>query len=179
MIKYDGEEMSFFTKKNGLLNYVSVYFEDSNGILWFGGPGGLAYRINDEYRFLRNKNNEIITLGVKIIKEDSKKNVWVGTTKGMYVYTSEGSWKHFTIEDGLSGSSNNIVIFGKDFEGKMWISTIGKKLKTYISKINPENWSAEPIPKDKFNIKILYNIIECSNKDLWFVSNGQVMKYSQ
>jgi ligand-binding sensor domain-containing protein len=178
-IKYDGKEMKILTGGNGFLNYVNVHFEDSNGILWFGGETGLAYTTNDKYQFLRNKSNEIIDLYVNTIREDSKNNIWVGTSKGIYVYTNEGTWKQFHINNGLSGYSNNTLVIREDFEGKIWVLTKESGSKYHISKINPENWSVESIPTDTFIASMLYNIVECSNKDLWFISNGQVIKYSQ
>jgi ligand-binding sensor domain-containing protein len=176
VIKYNGEEMRILDGGNGLLNYVNVYFEDSNGILWFGGDSGLAYTTNDKYQFLRNNSNEIINLYVNTIREDSKKNIWIGTSKGIYVYTNEGTWKQFHINNGLSGDSNNTLRIGEDFEGKMWVLTKGQ-VKHYISKINPENWSIESIPTDTFIASMSYNLVEASNKDLWFIANGQVIKY--
>ena len=179
VIKYDGEEMRFFTKNNGLLNYVRVYFEDSNDILWLGGGRGLAFILNDKYQFLRNNSNEIISLRVNTIKEDSKKNVWICSNFGIYVYTNEGNWKKFNIQNGLSGDSNNILRIGEDFEGKIWALSKGRRMKYYITKINPENWSVESFPTDKFIENIPYVLVEASNKDLWFISNGHVIKYSQ
>ncbi len=171
--------MRFFTKENGLLNYVNVYFEDSNGVLWLGGYRGLAFIKNDTIRFLKNTKNEIISLRVNIIKEDSKKNLWIGSDRGIYVYTNERTWKQFNIKNGLSGPSNYTIEIGEDFEGKIWALTKKNNVKYFISKIDPENWSIETIPTDKFIGNIFYYIIESSNKDLWFVANGQVLKYSQ
>ena len=179
VIKYDGKEMRFFTKNNGLLNYVNIYFEDSNGVLWLGGQRGLAYSTNDKFRFLRNISNEIIDLSVKTIREDSKKNIWVGTSRGIYVYTSEGSWKQFNIENGLSGDSNNTLRIREDFEGKMWVLNRGKRVKYYISKINPDDWSVETISPDNFIEHMPYVMVETSNKDMWFIANGHVLKYSE
>lgn len=71
----------------------------------------------------------------------------LGVTKTNY---HEGNWKHFNINNGLSVPSNYTVEIGEDFEGKTWVLTKKNMVKYYISKIEPENWSAETIPTDKF-----------------------------
>jgi ligand-binding sensor domain-containing protein len=182
VIKYDGNEMSFFNRSNWLLNYVKVYYEDSNGIFWFGGNGGLVYQIDSEYRFLKNADNEMIPVNVNVIKEDANRNIWIGTSGGIYVYTG-GEWKKFNIVNGLSGESNNVKMIAEDFEGKIWVLTREEtfiKRRDYMSKINPENWSAETIPEDYFSDpRSFWDLYEDTNRDLWFFSRQQVMKYAQ
>ncbi len=182
LIQYDGNELKFHTRANGLLNYVNHFYEDSNSRLWFGGSRGLVYREEGEYHYLENENNEPIPVNVHVIKEDTRKNVWIGTNLGVYVFTGNNR-KHFSTDNGLSGESNNVRMIAQDFEGNMWILTRESgfsKIKYYLSKINTEKWRSETVPLDKIhNAEKVANIYEDSAKNIWFFTASGISKYSQ
>jgi ligand-binding sensor domain-containing protein len=182
VIKYDGDKLNYFSKSNNLLNIVKHFYEDSKGRLWFGLANGIAYQENGDYKYLKNENYVNIPCNVQVIKEDSGNNIWVGTTGGVYVITKDER-KKFTINNGLSGESNIVIMIAEDFEGKIWILTKDQGLFStdyYISKINSANWSLESIPLDKiYNNEDIYKIHEDSYKNLWFFADDGITKYSK
>ena len=54
---------------------------------------------------------------INTIFEDSKGNVWIGTDRGISVYT-DNNFENYTMADGLV--SNNVFAIAEDHEGNVW-----------------------------------------------------------
>jgi ligand-binding sensor domain-containing protein/signal transduction histidine kinase len=121
--KYDGHSFTHYTTAQGLpSNIIISILEDSKGNLWVGTYAGLARFDGGSFQ------NYTLALGLKkntiigTILEDSKGNLWFGTPVGLFKYDGENI-SHFTKEGGLS--SNQITRIAEDFNGHIWIGTVG------------------------------------------------------
>ena len=144
-------------------NRIRTIFQDKSGLIWVGGNSGVTVfnpeeLINDGSRFINfqfdSKNAR--SLGnneVKVIYEDRKGRIWLGTSGGginliMKEPKLEDTWfKHYTSEDGLI--NNMVQGIQEDDKENLWIST-----ESGISKFNiratqfvnynlSENWEGD------------------------------------
>ena len=100
--------------KNGLLKTLTPYFHSddkidnnmsacmmsSSGTLWVGTQTGTLYRsLHGKTLPLINLKDNFI---IRSIAEDSTHHIWVGTDKGLYIFTEQGAMiKRVGIENGL------------------------------------------------------------------------------
>ena len=95
-----GSQWKFFTntftfdkeynQKNKLKsNFVRAVAVDENGAVWIADADELKYYFNNKMRTLKTKDYGN-PRSVNSIKIDGQQNVWVGTNKGLYKYTSGG-----------------------------------------------------------------------------------------
>ncbi len=80
-------------------NYI---MSSSDGYIWIGGYSGIVKY--DGSSFERLDASEGLTSG-RVMKEDSKGRIWVGTNDNGVVLIDGATRKHFTYKDGLSSSS--------------------------------------------------------------------------
>ena len=88
LIRYDG---STFTRIEGNSNIASVVslFEDSKGRIWVGtNDSGAAVMIDWQWHIF-NRKDGMKSLSVRDITEDSKGNVYLATTEGLYYVDSD------------------------------------------------------------------------------------------
>ena len=110
------------TNKTGLAhNSVHSIAQDTNGIIWIGTANGItrydSYNLSNYYA---DGSNGLLTDKTKKIFVDSKNNVYVATTKGVYKYNNVSDnfdtvpVKHLPkaqIND-IHETSNNELLFG-------------------------------------------------------------------
>jgi len=96
--------------------------EAPNGELWIGlETGGVV--IYDGYSF-RNLHSELnIGKDIRSIFKSSTDEMWVGSSYEGITLFDHGFEKKITINEGLP--SNHIRSFVEDFEGRIWVGTIG------------------------------------------------------
>ena len=156
IIQYD------FVKKTAL-NYYSVQpnftvntlFEASNGKLYIGTEAGLAMLDNNKLFNMIIANNNITS-----IYEDSKNNIWVGTTEnGVFKINRNGLIDHYLSQDNGGLSSNIIRDFCEDNFGQIWIATF-KGLDKIIPESNQifnyKNYGNKPTDLSHTSIYSLY-----------------------
>ena len=118
------ENVGFSTKlynaDNGLpTSDANCVFASQDGYIWIGGYSGILKY--DGRTFERLDASEGLTSG-KVIFEDSKGRIWVGTNdNGVVMIDGESEQTHFTYEDGLPSST--IRDFAEDENGVVYIGT--------------------------------------------------------
>ena len=118
-------------------NSVNILYEDSYGLVWFGGVGTGLF-CYDPNRDTVNQYNSIpqnpVTLDdntILSICEDQTKTLWFGSSKGLNRYNrSHNTFTRFRDKDGFLSESVQQLL-GDDY-GNLWMST-GKG----ITKFNP------------------------------------------
>ena len=114
-----GYSETIYDATNGLptsdANYIMA---SSDGHIWIGGYSGIIRY--DGTSFERLDPSEGLTSG-RVIFEDSKNRVWVGTNDNGAVVVDKDTSRHFTYRDGLLSSS--VRSFAEDGDGTVFIGT--------------------------------------------------------
>ena len=118
------------------VDVLSLYF-DSDGLLWIGTNQGSLNSFNTQTKkfrsYLNYKEGFFCTT---VIKEDSRKRLWVGTyLSGLYLVDRQtGTLKRITEKEGLL--HNSVYAISEDRAGNLWITTIRG-----LSRITPGSYS--------------------------------------
>ncbi len=79
---------TLFTFDQNASQQIDCFFYTNDKVLWAGTVGGAIYKKEN------SKPLQVIYLPepyqVRTIMQDAEKNMWIGTDKGLYVYTSNG-----------------------------------------------------------------------------------------
>lgn len=131
LIKYDGENFSTYSKKEGLPGYDEEIWGliiDKNGLIWVGTMEGVSHFDGEKFTpfALPNKivKNPEPILSIKRITgflEDKDGNMWISNDgNGIFKYRN-GEFTNLTTENGLT--DNNASIALEDKKGNLWISS--------------------------------------------------------
>ncbi len=127
---------------------IRCLLQDRSGRIWAGGENGVVFFNPDRllqhddsfdwYHFDRNNPKSLNNNVVKVIFEDHKKRIWLGTSGGGLSLAVRDSlsgrfeFKHYTSENGLT---NNIIqAIVEDDNHFLWIST-----ESGLSKFNSQD----------------------------------------
>ena len=129
-----------FTDIDGLSsNTVRCIYQDNMGYIWAGTNGGLN-RFNSYHftKFYTTKqgdtslgNNNIYCITDE--SPDSCNKIWIGTVDGIYIF--DNTTQHFTrlpiVVDGKELNNTFVFSMAPDYDGNMWIGTLGQGLLRY------------------------------------------------
>lgn len=118
---YSQDSEAGYNIPNNWINYIMC---DSKGIMWAGSYNGvLAINpVNAEIQHFSTDQNIIPGSVVYCITEDSRGDIWIGTTEGIARFDrNTGKSEFFTTTNGLP--SNVICAILEDDAGNMWFST--------------------------------------------------------
>lgn len=193
--KYDpaSKKIETFRYKREDLNsigndFIHTIYEDSEGTIWVGtGLGGLNRFDKSTNSFKRFRDNPkypkskkyLNSSEVTSILEDSKGNLWVGTTTGglsKFDRKSE-TFIHFTHlqEDLNSISSNRINCIYEDSKGRLWIGTFSGGLNFYNEK---ENNFIHYLEKDGLADNTVQSITEDEKGNLWITTLDGISNFN-
>ena len=150
-------------------NQITCYLADSKGLVWLGTENGLnAYSSGKWYAIKSITNGQTgkeEQIGhVEGIFEDSKRNIWVSTPKGIYLYNGI-SWVHF-----LQDEDEGLIAkdFLEDRLGRIWFGLEKKKEFKEISSLQ---------------ITMVSGIVFMYDKGLWYrypeMSGSVALKYNE
>ncbi len=110
-----------YTVKDGLPNdFMTFVFEDSNGVMWFGGSGGLSRF--EEGKFTNFSTNDgLVGNYVRTIYEDTDGTFWIGTYDEGMSRLKDGKFFSYKEENGLYNSGAFAI--EEDAAGFFWISS--------------------------------------------------------
>lgn len=162
---------------NQISGVVRTMLQDKNKNFWFGTQNGLSRYDGQSlvYFDIKNLNGKSIT--IKAIAEDKTGNLWIGHSDGITKY--DGTYFiNYTENDGLI--SNDVWSITTDRNGTVWIGTLQGACS-----FDGEKFSALALPKVKpdptrgvTSDKIVHNIMEDSQGQLWFSTNGGAYIYN-
>lgn len=155
--KKDGKDL-IFERIPAISNeqkFIRCIIQDRSGMIWLGGNNGIVTFTPDKmnkqpadirsFHFDRNNPASLNHSEVKCLFEDSRGQIWIGTSGGglnLAVKNSlngEISFRHFSSEEGLI---NNVVqSIEEDNNGNLWISTESGVSKLNLDTMIFENYS--------------------------------------
>lgn len=106
---------------------VQGIFEDSDYNLWLATAGGGLFKINRERKIVKRFTTEdgLPSNTLYRILEDSKKNLWISSLKGLICFNTEtGKSRTYTKANGLITDQFNYNSAFKDASGKMYFGTV-------------------------------------------------------
>ncbi len=109
---------------------------DDNDILWLSSRASMNLIDSKTKKSISSSNpnhavNQLANLGALALYKDSKKNVWVGTAKGIYLFDQNCLFKEKFVldESNTKGWINNIFLgIAEDQNGNMWFGSMGAGL---------------------------------------------------
>lgn len=136
--RYEGKlRFRQFLFKNEHLNMMRSMIQDKDGLIWIGTNDGVVVfnpdeliRDGNKYRVLHvhSHNRQLLSYDeVKVIFEDSKGRIWMGTTGGgLHLLERKDNWeqpqfRHFGGDNGLSSKTVQAIM--EDGHGDIWVST--------------------------------------------------------
>lgn len=142
--RYDGSTVKVYNRLNSALldNDISDVYIDHDNFLWVATVSGGLYNYNsntddfDVYKYIPNNKNTLPTNYINTIFEDSNKNLWIGTQKGLSLYLKDSkSFENFTLTkfNSIQENQNSVSSIFEDTSGSLWIGTFGSGLyKFYV-----------------------------------------------
>lgn len=117
----DYQQVARYSTSEGLPNEFMTYIhEDVNGILWFGGYGGLSKFENGQFTNYTKKDG-LTGNYVRTIYEEKDGTFWIGTyDEGMSRF-KDGKFTNYTEATGLY--SSGVFAIEEDEAGYFWISS--------------------------------------------------------
>jgi len=149
---------------------------DKNGFLWIGSTDGL-YRFDASYNMKIYKVDAPKIKGgiqsnfIRTLYEDSKDNLWIGTTLGGLTkfHQPSGQWTTYRSNeaDPYSISSDEILSILEDSKGRIWIGT-----ENGLNLLDPEKERFIRFMPDKENLnalsaKAVISILEDDAHRIW------------
>ena len=173
----EGSQIKTFALKTDLPEVGRVFCisEDPQGSLWFGADSATLLRYDGntfvKIKLIENARDEI----VRTILSKPDGSLWVGLLEGGLFLYSHGTWKHFTVEDGLV--SNSIFELTMDRRGNVWASTRHGLSK--ITMLPDGTLTFENVtPEHGFYDVDAYSLMFSRDGTLWVGTNGHgVLRY--
>lgn len=138
---------------------VTTIFMDSNGDKWFGTEGGglCKFNQNDKSFSTLNTNEGLPSNSIFKILEDSHKNLWITTSKGLVCFNLvTKNINIYTTANGLLSDQFNYNSGYKDKDGIMYFGS-AKGLVSF----NPEKFTS-----NNYKAPVYITSILCNNKEV-------------
>ncbi|WP_282148804.1 hybrid sensor histidine kinase/response regulator transcription factor [Algibacter lectus] len=162
------------------LKDVGIYtIKQDNTSIWLGtfGKGLIKYNITEKtfksYVFEENSKQSLSSNLVRTIKIDSKKNIWVGTERGLNMITPKGNIDTFFYKENLKTGDDILSIFEDDTKN-IWVGTKAKGLFKYSN----YKFKSIPIIINGTIVSSIHSIIANQENELWLSTNQGLIKYN-
>ncbi|WP_298554734.1 two-component regulator propeller domain-containing protein [uncultured Algibacter sp.] len=177
------------TKGNLASNSILSITEDADGIIWIGAfykglhsynPKTKAITRHESEPFLENSLTEV---DVRKVLVDSRHNVWVGTTQGLFkiIKDAENELHVMSYRNKMSGAFKNdiasnhvLTLYESSDNQTIWIGTRGAGLCKFNTIEETFTWFNK---QNGFNGENIIGLVESEDGDLWISSNSGLYKY--
>ncbi|MFS4467817.1 two-component regulator propeller domain-containing protein [Maribacter sp. 2210JD10-5] len=173
-INYNIETTNGSLTSDGILSFT----EDSRGVIWIASfLSGLHYYDPDKNAFFHCNTSSFINLNlinsdVRVVFADSRDNIWMGTTSGLYKVNMNDKGEPSVVsmknrmpkELRIHPSTHHILSIYEDREQQLWIGTEGGGLFNYHE---AENLFIKYDDIYDFNDTSINAIIEGDDGSLW------------
>ncbi|WP_179955163.1 two-component regulator propeller domain-containing protein [Maribacter luteus] len=168
-------------------NRIMSFDESSDGTIWIGTfYDGLISYDPKKQEFVRHTSepftdNELHTSAIRKVLVDSKDNIWLGTTQGLFkvVKGNSGGFKINALADHVKNteqnltSANHILSLYESSDGKIFIGTRGSGLCSF-----DDQKQEYVFYNGKIGLKdeTVASIIESQNGDIWISGNSGISR---
>lgn len=169
VIKPNGQERLFDTRKGFPDNQTRTTFIDSQEFIWVGSRAGGAVRLdpNSGDITIYDRNRSLSSNFIMAIEEDRNGNMLFGLNDaGMDIMASDGTTKNYNIDQ---LGSNLIFNFHVDDNNNIWIAS-----NAGISLLQPNGKVTRFTTSEGMVSDIIFDILEDDNNKLWFTSSEGV-----
>jgi signal transduction histidine kinase/ligand-binding sensor domain-containing protein len=155
---------------------VGAIHEDRAGHLWVGAGGdegqeGGLYRLKDGAVTRYRTREGLVSDDVRLITEDSRGALWVGTTGGLSRF-ADGKFTNYTTAQGLS--NNYVRDVYEDADGTLWIGTYGGGL----NRLKGGRFAHVTTREGLFD-NVVSRILEDGRGHLWMSGNRGIFRVSR
>lgn len=182
-----GKFQRFFTRLDSLnttRSEIVAILEGENGTFWVGSQTGLnifnkngaslaPLPIFKALRQLQYKN-------IKVLFKDSRKNIWIGETTGLYCYSqTRGTLRHFKLPKGNNSASTNanyINCITEDSRGNIWVGLYYEGLALYDGRSN--SFTRFYTTKNGLPNNNVLGIVEDHRHQLWISTSNGLSKFN-
>ncbi|MDB6027065.1 MAG: Two component regulator, sensor protein [Verrucomicrobiales bacterium] len=138
--------------------------EDHLGQFWIGTDfaGGL-FRLNEGEFHRYNQSDGLSDVAVRVVYEDSKQNLWVGTSKGLFRW-KDAKFLPFGEKEGMAGGVIRVIL--EDKNKVLWVGTeagLNSLRDGRFSNLNPTNGLLG---------NLVYALHEDGEGSLWIGTHG-------
>lgn len=169
-----------FANKEGLVQSpISSLVQDRTGFIWLATQKGLIRHDGYEFKVFHPVDGDSSTIShnrVNIIFQDSKGQLWIGTSNGLNLYNAVlGTFKRIDIRD-IKGGRNYISSITEDHQKNIWVGTFGG-----LKRLNRKTLKLEEISSLSTNMKlkdgpVLSLFLDKENK-LWCGTGLGLMRF--
>ncbi len=162
-----------YPSENNTLNPVRAICETKDGKIWVGFENsGLGYYATGDKKFHSLDIKNINIGSPRVIFEDSRHNLWIGSRAGVYLLTHGGS-KLQNLNDYINIPWNtSVYTIQEDENGKIWIG--GQKLGV----LDLENGSIKTIETPELQSSIRQ--LQFDGDYIWIATDGNgVLQYKR
>lgn len=146
-------------------------YKDSVGRVWVSTYGnGLVVLKDREVIQQLTVRNGLVSDMVRLVLEDSRHNIWVGTTCGLSVINQYGEITNYTNKTAAGLTNDFILSLHEDTEDRIWIGTDGGGVHI---------WEKGRIIKratrgDKLSGNVIFRFYRDPEGGMWVVSNNGI-----
>lgn len=169
------KRIAVYKKETGHLqdNSILSSFCDSDGNLWFGTfRGSISFYDMHRRTFQAINPGGDSHLDVRVFYQDAKRNIWIGTNNGLFVYNMDSRHviKHY---DKLHGSL--IRCISQDSKGRFWIGTFGDGLGIYTPDLKLIKWFVQ---REGFPSNTINQIIRDREGQIWVATGEGLVRFA-
>lgn len=160
-----------YTTEDGLPeNRIRDIVLDEQGVLWIGTREGLS-RMQNGTIFTYGEDRGLLNVRIQTLIFDNENRLWLGTEGGVSLLQEDGTFKNFTIANGLS---NNIIYSTtKDQEGNLWFGTFGGGVNLFMGDYFENYTIADGLMND-----VVTSITQDKENNIWIGTyGGGISKY--
>lgn len=156
-------------------NSIISLLEDQTGKIWIGTNTGL-YMLNQEFK-LEQIEFPYSNVAITSIYQDSKQNIWIGTSKNGLVVFKNGTIAKYNSDLNKSGtiSHNSIYEIYEDNKQQIWIGTYGGGLNLFDEET--EKFKSYDVNDGLVN-NIVYNIELDQEQNMWISTPSGISKFN-
>lgn len=188
--RYDGRNIKQYLVPNKnqevrSSNNIFSLHTDPDGVLWAGTYGGLLRYSIEKDAFVKMPIKGYKGGEVTFIYSDQKKNLWVGSARGLYILSADRdsvkTQSFFHTNESPSISNNYIKCIYEDHTGAIWVGTNGglTQMQHRGSNWQFQQFKHNPIDVNSLSANYITSIMEDAQQGLWFGTlNSGLNKYS-